>query len=232
MSFVHRTKVIFDVGSTVLVMVAAAALLWRLYQTPAGSVANAAPRVQTVTGLRIDRTTITKRLGDAPVALIEFFDFQCPFCAKHARDTYPSIRRELIDKHKVTYVSFAFPLDGIHPDARKASEAAECASRQGRFWEMHERLFANPKALGVADLFKSAAAVGLDTTRFETCIAKEAVDAVTADVEEGKRLNVNSTPTFFVGRVRADGSIDLLKQINGAAPFETFSQEIADASKG
>ena len=231
MSFGHRAKTILDIGSTIVVTTAAGALLWTLYEgnSPANA---AAPRVQTVTGLSIDGAKITKRLGDARVALVEFSDFECPFCAKHARETYPSIRRELIDKNKITYVSFAYPLDTIHPQARKASEAAECAARQGRFWEMHERLFANPKALAVGDLFESAAAIGLDRTRFETCIAKEAAEAVEADFEEGKRLNVNSTPTFFVGRVRPDGSIDLLKRIHGAVPFETFADAVADASKG
>jgi protein-disulfide isomerase len=231
MSFAHRAKIVFDIGSTLVVTAAAGALLWTLYKDDSRANA-AAPRVQTVTGLSIDGAKVTKRLGDSLVALVEFSDFECPFCAKHARETYPSIRRELIDQNKVTYVAFAFPLDTIHPQARKASEAAECAARQGRFWQMHERLFADPKALAIADLSESAAAIGLDTTRFETCISIEAAEAVTADLAEGKRLNVNSTPTFFVGRVQSDGSIDLLKRIQGAVPFETFAEAIADASKG
>jgi protein-disulfide isomerase len=228
----NRAKSILDIGSTLLVTTAAVALLWTLYKTPSAFPLNAPSGViETVTGLSIERTKITKQRGDAAVALVEFSDFQCPYCAKHARETYPSIRRELIDQDKVTYVSFAFPLDAIHPDARKASEAAECAARQGRFWEMQERLFADPTALGIDDLSESAEVVGLDRTLFESCIAKEAADAVTADIEEGKRLNVNSTPTFFVGRVRPDGSIDLLKRIQGAAPFETFAEAIGEISK-
>ena len=174
MPFANRAKTILDIGSTLVVTVAAGALLWTLYKNPTASPANAAPRVETVTGLSIDRAKITKRLGDGLVALVEFPDFQCPFCAKHARETYPSFRSELIDQDKVTYVSFAFPLEAIHPQARKASEAAECAARQGRFWEMHERLFANPHALAIADLSRRAEAVGLNKSRFEACMTTEA----------------------------------------------------------
>jgi protein-disulfide isomerase len=232
MSLISRAKNILDVVSTLLVTTAAVALLWTLYKAPSATSLGAPSRVvETVTGLSIDRSKITKQLGSGNVALIEFSDFQCPYCAKHARETYPVIRRELIEQDTVTYISFAFPLDQIHREARRASEAAECAGRQGRFWEMHEWLFMNAHALATTDLSQRAGAIGLDTKRFEACMANEATAAVEADIEEGSRLNVNSTPTFFVGRVRPDGSIELLKRIQGAVPFETFAQAVAEVSK-
>ena len=120
MSFDLRVKNILDVGSAVLVSLAAGALLWTFFRSPtAARKASTGPRVESVNGLQIDGRRVTKRLGSGPVVLVEFTDFQCPFCAKHARDTYPEIRRDFIDQNKITYVSFSFPLDRIHPEARR-----------------------------------------------------------------------------------------------------------------
>jgi protein-disulfide isomerase len=114
MSLTHRAKTIVDVGSSVLVTAAALALLWTLLVRnpvhPAADPASPArSRVSTVEGLTLDLATASKRIGESSVVLIEFSDFQCPFCARHSRETFPSIRRELVDKGKLTYISFAFP---------------------------------------------------------------------------------------------------------------------------
>ena len=232
-SFTRRATTAFDIASKALVTVAAGALLWTIYEVrTAPPDPPIAPRIQDVAGLRIDASRATKRVGTSPVVLVEFTDFQCPFCARHANDTYPSIRRDFVDQKKLTYVSLAFPIERIHPHARKASEAAECAARQGRYWEMHERLFSNQAALSEPDVFmKSATAIGLDTSRFERCMASEAASAVAADLAEALRLKVNSTPTFFLGRIQSGGGIELVKRINGAAPFEVIAAEIENVTK-
>lgn len=233
MSIAGRAKTIFDIGSTTLVTLAAGALLWTLYKAPTGAQNTAHRlRIEAVSGLRIDAHKATKRMGQSSVVMVEFTDFQCPYCATFARETYPSIRRDFVDQKKLTYVSFAFPLERIHPRARKASEAAECAARQGRYWEMHERLFLDPAALQEPDVFaRNAVGIGLDEARFESCLATEAAAAVAADVAEGERLKVNSTPTFFLGTIRADGSIELVKRINGSAPIEDFTAAITSVAK-
>jgi protein-disulfide isomerase len=142
------------------------------------------------------------------------------------------IRRDFVDQGKLTYVSFAFPLERIHPHARKASEAAECAAQQGRYWEMHERLFDDEAALQEPDVFmKNATALGLDMARFESCLASEAANAVATDVAEGERLHVNATPTFFLGTIQSDGAIELVKRISGAAPLEVFGSAIEDVAQ-
>ena len=232
MSFARNAKSILDVGSTALVTVAAAALLWTLYKTPDTKNAAAAARIEAVAGLRIEATKATKRIGSGSVALVEFTDFQCPYCAKHAHDTYPSIRRELVDQNKLTYVSFAFPLERLHPQARKASEAAVCAARQGRYWEMHDRLFSSQTWFkDIEILSQNAVALGLDKGRFESCLANEAAGAVAADIAEGERLKVTSTPVFFLGTIQSDGAIKLERRINGSIPFKDISTAIADIAK-
>lgn len=233
MSFGTRSKAVLDVVSTVVVIAAGGALLWALYTGPNPSEPVApASRVESVSGMEIAADVSTKRLGRASIALVEFADYQCPFCAAYARDTYPKIRSELVDEGKLTYVSLAFPLERIHPDARPASEAAECASQQGRFWPMHELLFGAPKGgLNVTHFAKSALGIGLDLEQFKSCLSGETPSSVGAEIAEARRLKVNSTPTFFVGQIKNDGSIELVKRILGAASFDTFAEAIKELSQ-
>lgn len=226
MSLSTRSKDALELISTFLVILAAGALLWTLYeQSTAPKQPSAGPRVESVQGLSISGTSVTKRVGSGALALIEFSDFECPFCGRFARDTYPSIRRGFVDSGKLTFVSFAFPLD-LHPLARKASEAAECAARQGKYWEMRERLYADQSALAPVALSNSAKAIGLDLSQFEACLEGDAEKTVQAEIEQGRRLGVNSTPTLFLGQVRRDGSIDLVKRIRGAAPLAQLESAI------
>ncbi|HET9360524.1 MAG TPA: thioredoxin domain-containing protein [Vicinamibacterales bacterium] len=233
MSLSARIKSTLEFTSILLVIAAASALLWTVYQqSTAPEQASAGPRVESVEGLSIAAASITKRAGRGALALIEFSDFECPFCGKFARDTYPSIRQGFVDNGKLTFVSFAFPLESLHPLARKASEAAECAAQQGKFWEMRERLYADHSALAPDALSTSAKAVGLDLNQFEACLADgEAQKAVQAEIEQGRQLGVNSTPTLFLGRLRKDGSIDLLKRIRGAAPLAQLESAITELSQ-
>lgn len=233
MSLTSRLKSALEVTSTLVLTVAGGALAWNLLWNPGARQSAKAPRpkVESVSGLRIEATQATNRTGDGAVAIVEFSDFECPFCGQHARDTYPSIRRDLVEQGLASYVALAFPLERIHPHARKASEAAECAARQGRYWEMHERLFASPTALADEGLSGSAKAVGVDSERFQACLGGEASDKVAADIAVGRRLGVNSTPTFFVGLIQADGSINLMRRLNGVGTFDDFMNLIAEVSK-
>jgi protein-disulfide isomerase len=218
----HRYKAIIDTLSTVFVMVAAAAVLWRLYTTP--SPPGSRPSVEEVKGLNISSSKMTNARGTGRIALIEFSDYECPFCARHSQTTGPTIEKELLDSGGIKHVFLNFPLS-IHPRAQKAGEAAECAGRQGRFWEMHYSLFEDNKALEATDLSTRAERLGLDQAQFIDCLQNgDTADKVRADVAEGTRLGVNSTPTFFIGTVQPDGTIELVKRINGAVPFEQFKK--------
>ena len=226
----RHARVVLDVGSTVLVLVAAVALLWTLYQDRGRNADVAAAATQNLRDITIDSAGATKQIGRGPIAIVEFADFQCPFCARHARDTFPHIRTKLIDTDRVTYVAFALPLQS-HPLARKAGEAAECAAREGKYWEMHRTLFQEPLRLDAPDLLRAAESIGLERARFEDCLGNGAADAVASDIQRALRLTVSATPTFFVGQLREDGKINVLKRLNGALPFEAFEAAVDHVSK-
>ena len=161
--------------------------------------------------------------ANAPVTIVEFSDFQCPFCQR-AAPTLKHVREAYGDKVRVVWKDF--PLTQIHPQALKAAEAGQCAAEQGKFWEFHDHLFGNQQALQPDDLKKSAADVGLDAAKFNACFdSSKFADKVQAGMEAGRRLGVNSTPTMYLnGRV-----------ISGAQPYEVFAsmidEELSRAAK-
>lgn len=159
---------------------------------------------------------------DAPVTIVEFTDFQCPFCSRHFLQTFPQIVAEYVDTGKVRYVFMDFPLSSIHPQAQLASEAARCAGDQAAYVEMHDLLFARQDAWkgrdDAATIFSGfAGELGLDTAAFDACLAtRQHEDAVLADLEYGTSLGIDGTPAFFV-----NGHF-----ISGAQSFEVFQQAI------
>ena len=166
--------------------------------------------------------------GNGPVALVAFSDYECPFCAQHVQQTGPAIKDTLLEPGDIREVYLNFPL-AMHPKAPKAGEAAECAAKQGRFWDMHEAIFAESKALEVADFTRHAERLKFDLLTFSTCLESgETADVVQKDLAEGKRLAVNATPAFFIGIVGADGAIDLRERSTGAAPFEEFEKVVKE----
>ena len=167
-----------------------------------------------------------KGAPDAPLTIVEFSDFQCPFCRRHWQQTYGQLDRDYISTGKVRYVFRHFPLERIHPQALKASEAAECAAAQCKFWEMHDRLFANQQALMPADLAKHAQAIGLDETRFAACLAGQMTARVRADLAMGTQAGVRATPNFFVGTTMPGGKIKVIRKLNGALPYARFKTTI------
>jgi protein-disulfide isomerase len=164
----------------------------------------------------------------AQVTLVEFSDYQCPFCARHARETLPLLERDYIGTGKVQYVFRDFPIASAHPQAPKAHEAARCAGEQGRYWEMHARLFGAPNALAPADLRRHAKAVALEAERFEQCLDGGAQAArVRQDVAEGRRASVKGTPTFFLGLTGGDEpTVKATRIIRGAQPYSVFKEAI------
>ena len=152
----------------------------------------------------------------------------------------PQIREEYIKTGKLRYVFRDLPLESIHPQAFKAAEAANCANEQGKFWEMHYRLFENQRALAPTNLTQHAQAVGLDTERFAQCLAEgKYVSEVRKDMGDAQRLGAQGTPHFVIGLANAkdprDLNVKIVKQIVGAQPFSVFKtaidEALAEASK-
>lgn len=156
--------------------------------------------------------------ADAPVTLVEYGDFECPYTGR-AYPIIKQVQRALGDQLRLVFRNF--PLTDIHPHAQQAAEAAEAAGAQGKYWEMHDLLFEHQKALNLSDLLGYARQLDLDVARFERDLAGRAYAArVGDDVAGAERSGVEGTPTFFVNGRRHDGSFDadtLLRTIRGAA---------------
>ena len=165
---------------------------------------------------------------EAKVVVIEFSDFQCPFCKRHVDDTQPGLDEEFVDTGEVMWIFKHFPLN-IHPQAPAAGVAAECAGDQGKFWEMHDLLFDDPAGWSISDpapvFAELAGQLKLDMDAFNTCSADSATaERITSDLNDGTPF-VQGTPTFIV-LFNGEGRI-----IPGALPLETFRdalQEIMD----
>lgn len=170
---------------------------------------------------------------DAPVTVVEFSDFECPFCRRYFSSTFPDLKRSYIDTGKVRYVFVDFPLEQIHPRARKASEGAHCAGDQGKFWEMHDVLFANQKALEPAQLVQHARKLGLDAAAFESCLSSGKQSArINRGLGGGSSVGVTGTPTFLVAKSRPGEVAVGSTTIVGAQPIERFRQAIDDLLAG
>jgi protein-disulfide isomerase len=164
----------------------------------------------------------------AKVTLLEFTDYQCPFCGRYFRQTLPQLDKEYVQTGKVKYVVRDMPLEQIHPLALKAAEAANCAGEQGKFWPMHDRLFENQTALTRKDLQAHAEAVGLDAKAFAKCVdsAQETVK-VRTDTIDATRAGARGTPTFYVGLTEPNQlELKAAWVIRGAQPYEVFKQAI------
>ncbi|MGH9141855.1 MAG: thioredoxin domain-containing protein [Vicinamibacterales bacterium] len=155
----------------------------------------------------------SKGSASAPIELVEFSDFQCPFCLR----ADPTVRQVLSTYgDKIRFVYRHYPLPN-HPFARPAAEAAACAGEQGKFWPYHDLLFANPSKLTDADLKQHASELGLNTAQFNSCVDTHKLKAlIDADVKDGEEAGVNGTPAFYING----------RMISGAQPYEVFKKII------
>lgn len=181
----------------------------------------------------------------APITMVEFADFQCPFCASFFNGAFKKIKANYINTGKVKFYFRDFPFSNLHPDAQKAHQAARCALEQDAFWDIHNKLFENQDHLKIKDLKGYAEQLGLDLEKFSACLASgKYKDAVAADFKTGRDFGVDSTPSFFIGwgDIKVDvANLDLIKSqvadhgtaelesgwlVVGAKEFETFKELI------
>jgi protein-disulfide isomerase len=152
---------------------------------------------------------------NAPITIIEFSDYECPFCTRWYAEVWPRIQAAYPDQIRLVYRDF--PLTSIHGDAVPAAEAANCAGEQGAYWEFHEKLFSGQEGLSKEAYKNYASELGLDATAFDQCIKERRYkDEVAADLDFAFNLGVRSTPTFFINGIA----------LVGAQPFEVFKDVI------
>lgn len=154
------------------------------------------------------------------IAIMEFADFQCSFCAQHAREVLPLINRDFVSTGRVQYVFRHFPLAQVHPASFRAATIASCAGEQGAFWRVHEALFDTIEIVGFSDN-RLATGLRLDPAQFEQCVDGQH-NAIHLDILAARRMGVRQTPTFFIGRVIADHRFQAVTRINGAASYRDF----------
>jgi len=157
-------------------------------------------------------------LGDpnAPVTIVEFSDFQCPFCQR----AHPIVKQLLAKYPSQVKLAYRdFPLQQIHPEARAAAVASRCAGEQGKFWQFHDRLFETQLPLNGPTFTDHAAQLGLDTARFVECLSSDRFEAlIEQDLQDGNRVGVNGTPAFFINGVA----------LTGAQPLTAFEKVVED----
>ncbi|MDP9289166.1 MAG: DsbA family protein [Thermoproteota archaeon] len=201
-------------------------------QQPAGAAPPIAAPVK-VSSIALDSAP-TQGKADAPVTFVEFSDFQCPFCGSFYSQTLHQLLTTYVDTGKIKFVYKQFPLDNLHPNAREAALASECANGQGKFWPYHNALFgnqttwSNQDATQVVSTFKKYSSdLKLDTASFNSCLdSKKYASIVDKDSQEGSTYGVSGTPTFYIGNDKTGYT-----QLVGAQPFATFQQTIDNLTK-
>jgi protein-disulfide isomerase len=172
-------------------------------------------------------TTFDSALGSdkAEYALIEFMDYQCPYCLRYASQTFPQIKSRYIDTGQLRYVIRDYPLN-FHAKATGAAVAARCAAKQGQFWGMHRALITHAKQLGEALYHDQAMALNLDLDEFSQCLsAQEMMQQVNDDIAYGNTVGVRGTPRFYLGKIEGNDIVDVLT-ISGARPFNYFDKAL------
>jgi len=161
----------------------------------------------------------------APITIIEFTDYQCPFCQRFHLATFPLLKRDYIDTGKVRFVSRDLPLTEIHRHALRAAQAARCAGDQDKFWALRDQLQRSGEALDLSNLLDYAGALNLDLPTFRTCVENEKYrSAVMNDAVQATGIGVNATPSFLIGKSTPTGVDGEL--ISGAVPYEIFSAKL------
>ncbi|MCJ7633203.1 DsbA family protein [Candidatus Bathyarchaeota archaeon] len=194
----------------------------------------AAPAAPDVRNVPVDLgNRPAKGSTSAKLTLIEFSDYQCPFCARHTKDTNPQLQKEYVDSGKVRYVYFDMPLESIHKSAFKAAEATRCAGDLGKYWEMHERLFASQQKL--EPWSEHAKALDLNATMFDNCMSSgKYAQAVRADIAVAQKLGITGTPSFLLALSdpKDPQKVTGLSLLRGAQPFNNFKTELDKALGG
>ena len=158
---------------------------------------------------------------DAPLTVVEFTDYQCPYCRRFQAETWPRFKHDWIDTGKVRFIVRDLPLE-IHSAARPAAEAAHCAGEQGRFWRMHDLLLGVHADLSVKGIDGDARTAGLDLSRFHACVAAHKYSAdIARNIAEADRLELNGTPSFIIGRT-VNGVLTG-ERVAGALPYDDFN---------
>jgi protein-disulfide isomerase len=160
----------------------------------------------------------------APITMVEFTDYQCPFCQRFHVTSFPELKKNYIDTGKVRFYSFDLPLD-FHPNAARAAEAARCAGDQGQFWRMRDILGSNPGKLSAENIAGYASEISLDAAKFKECVdSGKFKQPVMDDSKAAQSMGINGTPSFIIGKSTPEGVDGEL--VVGALPYAAFEEKL------
>ena len=170
---------------------------------------------------------------NAPITMVEISDYHCPFCRRHVQQTQPQLYDAYVRPGKVRHVFLHYPIEQLHPDAFRSHEAASCAADQGKFWELHAKLFEQP-ARSIDQLVPMAQAAGLDSAAFRACMESgKHSQAVKDSVARIQKLGINGTPAFLIGRTPTGGQpMKVVKYVEGAQPYAAFKSAFDELLSG
>lgn len=170
------------------------------------------------------------RLGSpkAKIVIVEFSDYQCPYCSQFHNQIFPRLVKEYVDTGVVQFIYKDLPLTSIHPQAMNAALAVNCAGEQNNFWPMQQALFTNHGLLSPALYYRLAREFGMDENKFTACLRDPARErAIMRDVSEAKKLGITGTPSFVIGKIEGNEIKDM-RIAKGLVVFEAFAQVIED----
>jgi protein-disulfide isomerase len=173
--------------------------------------------------------TYTLGKDDAPLVLVEYTDYQCPFCQRFHNDAFAQIKTNYIDTGKIRFVTRDFPLS-FHENAMRGAVAARCSAEQGKFWDFRNTLIANANQLQADKIAGYAQSASLDVTKFKACVDSDKYKAaIDKDMAEGQSAGVTGTPAFVLGRMQ-NGKLEGVR-IVGAMPYGQFDAKIQEFMK-
>lgn len=223
-----------DFAAALGMIATAAIVVWTKVSAPArqppppppGLTVEAVPaEPQPLTGARV-KGSPTARIG-----IIEYADLECPACGTFVQRTYGELMATYVDTGRVRFFLRHFPLPN-HQFARPASVAAHCAGEQGRFWPFYERVYRLQPRLDEAGLRAAMRKIGVDMSSWSRCVASDrANEAVDADFEAARGLEIRGTPSFLIGTIQDDGRLRATSRLHGAQPFDAFENAIAGAEE-
>jgi protein-disulfide isomerase len=231
--WLEHLRATLDVVASVAIVLLAVLAVGSVFKKPGVAAAPQSNRGLAKTEAVVPSTPVSIQgaatLGNANahLAIVEYSDFQCPFCAAFAKDTFPKLRATYIDKGKLLFVFKHMPLSSIHKSALGAARAAACAGKQGKFWEMHDALFDSQESL---DLLRPIAlSAGLRLGVFDACLRSKETLQVEADVASAASLGISGTPTFLVG-TRESSGVKVAKVLRGTQTFEQIESLLSSLS--
>ena len=211
-----------DLVTTLAMLLVAGVILWNRFGTP--NAASPQPVPIPTQPLSLEGLPLLGSTG-AKAGLLIFSDFECPYCASFAGEIMPALKKRYVDTGLARVGFRHLPLR-IHNRAKRAAESAECAAQQGQFWAMHDALFRAPVKLAEPDLTSDAAAIGLDATKFATCMSHPPSERVTRDVAVAQGLGLGRTPSFVIGRIERDALLHATSVFVGTREVDEFKKAL------